>query len=72
RAIGYFFKGDTIDRLMENRQRIQARRTLSDREFMGGFQGQITFEPFNRGVLRWLGNPLMGAYWFVVRRLIRW
>ncbi len=33
-------------------------------------ESKIDFLEINNPLLKYLGNPLLGAYWFIVRRLI--
>jgi GT2 family glycosyltransferase len=65
-------EGSAIDLLWEKRARVQGMRRVSDRAFAKHFAGRITFGPLNRGVMRWLVNPILGVWWAVVRRMMWW
>ncbi|HEX7009063.1 MAG TPA: hypothetical protein VF184_03720, partial [Phycisphaeraceae bacterium] len=58
--------------LKQARRRAQQRRAISDRTFMQSFTGTIDAEPMNRGLVRYVANPLLGAYWALIKRLIFW
>jgi len=58
--------------IMRRRREIQRRRTVGDRKFVGRFSGTITFSAIDNSLLNWVGNPLLNAYWQIVRRLIFW
>ncbi|MEE9211697.1 MAG: glycosyltransferase family 2 protein [Phycisphaeraceae bacterium] len=59
-------------KLVAKRRETQSRRTISDRKFMTRFTGTIDYPPINHGLVRYVANPLLAAYWWFVRRLIRW
>lgn len=56
------------------RRRIQNMRKISDREFTKPFVGAITFEDkdFHSALLKYIGNPVMTAYWFIIKNIIFW
>lgn len=67
-----FFRDRSWQRLKAKRRSIQSCRVIGDRQFMAGFTGTIDFPPINRGLMRYVGNPLLAGYWWLVRRLIFW
>lgn len=72
RVFCYFFGSGQMDRIMENREQAQQRRRVSDRQFMGNFSGTVHLPGGDGFLLRWIGNPLFAAYWWVARRLLLW
>lgn len=64
--------GSTMDLLWKKRHRVQRSRCVSDREFASRFAGRIMFGPINRGVLRFIVNPILAAWWAVVKKVMWW
>ena len=58
--------------IRERRQRIQAARTIGDRELLRYAVSDISFqeEAVKNPVLTYIGNPLLRAYWWVAKRII--
>lgn len=60
---------------LAKRKKIQALRTISDRKIMTQARAQILFQEaaMMNPILRYIGNPMMSVYyWLVVRGLIWW
>lgn len=72
RSVSWFLHPANFRSVMRKRKQVQARRTLSDRAFMGDFSSKIAFAPVNRGLMRWVANPILGTYWQLARKLIVW
>jgi GT2 family glycosyltransferase len=72
RGYGFFLKPLNLSRLRAQRRQAQTRRTISDRQFMTQFTGSIHYPELDSALLRYVGNPLLSAYWSVARRLIFW
>jgi GT2 family glycosyltransferase len=70
RAYGYFASAGAWRRLLETRRRVQALRTVGDRELLALAAGEILFPAVSPGLLTRVGNPLLGAYWRLVRRYL--
>lgn len=47
-------------------------RKVKDREVIDLFVSSIKFQEIDNPILKYLVNPLMVAYWFIVRRVIFW
>lgn len=72
RSYGFILHPTNLIRLKAARRRIQQGRNVGDRSLMTRFSGQIE-SPISWGwVFERVVNPLLGAYWSVVRRLIFW
>lgn len=71
-SYGFFLRWCNIKMLWKNRIRIQNRRKISDHDFVKNFVGTINFTPMNKGVIRYLANPILGLYWKIIRKLLRW
>lgn len=71
-VVRYFMNFSHLCDLRRTRIEAQARRTVTDREFMQDFTGAIECEALDNPLLRWVANPVLGAYWFVAKRLICW
>lgn len=71
---GYWLKTESWKLWLGKRRKIKKMRKISDREFTKMFCGKILFQDtnFNSPVLRYIGNPLMAAYWFIVKKIIFW
>jgi len=72
RVLLYFLRPVNLRHLWHARTAAQARRRISDRKFLRDFSGQLQFEAIDNPLLRYIGNPLLGAYWFIARQLIFW
>ncbi|MBI1335900.1 MAG: glycosyltransferase [Phycisphaera sp.] len=72
RAVGYFLKPTSWTYLLEKRGAIQSRRKITDSQFLAHHTGRIDFGPLDGVVMRYLVNPVFGAYWSLARRLIFW
>ena len=68
----YFLRPRNIAWLWRRRRAAQRRRTVGDREWMGRFAGVIQFDAVSHPLLRYIGNPILSLYWWIVRKLIVW
>ncbi|MFH0779842.1 MAG: glycosyltransferase family 2 protein [Parcubacteria group bacterium] len=68
----YFLKLKTWKYILKTRKKIKKNRRLRDREIMRCFYGKVLFQEIDNPILRYLGNPLMAAYWALVKKLIFW
>ena len=71
-AYRFFLCRKNLARLMRHRRRAQDRRRIGDRLFVGAFVSEIDLPELRSKTLRRIGNPLLRAYWHVVRPLIVW
>lgn len=72
RSYGYFLRPINWARLWKQRRYAQRHRTETDRQFMTRFSGTFDHVAVNGLLLRYIGNPLLQAYWWVARRMIIW
>ncbi|MFA5127910.1 MAG: glycosyltransferase family 2 protein [Patescibacteria group bacterium] len=73
-AYRYWLQASNWRLWLAKRRRLAQIRKISDRNFICSFTGKISFgdKDFNSSVLRYVGNPIMSAYWFVIKNLIFW
>ena len=72
RANAYFMRPRNIAHIARLRRQSQQRRKLPDREFLSSFTGTIETTQLSGFLIRRVVNPIFGAYWAIVRRLISW
>jgi len=72
RACLFFCQRDNLRRLCESRAVAQRRRLVSDRQFIKPFTATVEISQLVSPLLSRVANPILAAYWFVVRRLIFW
>jgi GT2 family glycosyltransferase len=72
RSWGWFLRPANVRHVWRRRREVQRRRVIGDRAFMRDFVGRIDFAEVANPLLRYVANPLLGAYWWVARRLIFW
>jgi len=70
----YWLKKSSWKLWLGKRRKIQAKRTVTDRTLLKLAVGRVVFEEksIDNPLLRYVGNPLMAAYWWVIRKLIWW
>ena len=67
----WFWRPSHLAHVRRYRRNARRRRSVRDRDFMGGYVGSIVLPTGNPRALA-LGIPLLSAYWSVTRRLIFW
>ncbi len=74
RVYAYWLNPSNWKLWLKKRARIQQERVVDDRVLVRSFVSIISFqEPgIQNPILTYIGNPMMTAYWFVVKRLIWW
>jgi GT2 family glycosyltransferase len=72
KASAFFFAPGNLSRLLRARRLAQARRRISDREFVRNFTANIDLPELQSSVLKNIGNPMLRAYWRLVHPLIFW
>ncbi|MFA5124365.1 MAG: glycosyltransferase family 2 protein [Patescibacteria group bacterium] len=58
--------------IMSERRKIQDLRRVSDREILSLFVGPITNQEVENKLLSWVANPLLEAYFLLVRLVVFW
>lgn len=72
RAYGFFLERANRVRVWSDRKAAQHARTVGDRVLTRSFSGRIAFREIESPLVKYVANPVLGAYWAVARRLIRW
>ena len=70
----YWLKKSSWKLWLGKRKNIQAKRQVSDRTLLKLAVGRVVFEEkaIDNPLLRYVGNPLMAGYWWIIRKLIWW
>ena len=68
----YFLKPSTWKYIRSQRKFIKTIRTKSDKEMTKDFCGKVIFQEIENPVLKYIGNPIMAVYWWVVKHLMFW
>jgi len=74
KAYRYWLDFDHIKLWLGKRANIQELRKVNDAEMIRLFTGKVTFEEksINNPLLEYIGNPLMEAYWWIMKKIIVW
>jgi GT2 family glycosyltransferase len=72
RSCKYFFNPENRAELWQRRKAAQARRIISDRQFMADFTGRIDFSELDGGAALKIANRIFSAYWSVAKKLLFW
>jgi len=72
RGWGYLLSPKNWSKIQLERQKIQALRTISDRELTRDFSGTIMHQHIMNPILKYIANPLFNVYWQVAKRVIIW
>lgn len=70
--LSHFLKKGTWRTILAERRENQRLRARTDSQVVRGFSGFIVFAEINSPIFRLLINPLLWAYWALVRRFILW
>lgn len=72
RLFRYLFSADFRKYIKRVRQEVKKYRRLKDADIVKGFAGKIVFAEIDNTILKYILNPIMSFYWFMVRNLIFW
>jgi GT2 family glycosyltransferase len=72
RAVRYFARLETWQRLLATRRQVQGLRVVDDRELGRLYTARIELPALGAGLLGRVANPLLAAHWRLVRALLRW
>lgn len=72
RAYGFFLNRENRKHILNLRRAAQSRRTVCDKDFLHNFTGTIDYPTLRGPLVRFIANPLLGTYWWLVRRVIFW
>lgn len=71
KAYGYILNPRHWPEIWRKRQRVQELRRIGDRELLARAVSSISFQETSSLAMKII-NPLMGAYWFLAKRVIYW
>jgi hypothetical protein len=66
----YFLKSDTYDKILTARERVKRLKGQSFSVLAKDFSGKIEFQEIANPVLKYVANPILNAYWFIVKKII--
>ncbi len=72
RVFVYFLKPSTAKHIREQRKKLKKIRTIKDRELLNDAVGKVEFQEIDNPVLKYIANPILNAYWRLVKKLIIW
>ncbi|MDD2757784.1 MAG: glycosyltransferase family 2 protein [Patescibacteria group bacterium] len=74
RAYGYWLQIKNWRLWLAKRRHVQTLRVVPDKELTKLFTGQIVFgeKGINNPLLKYVGNPILSAYWWIARKIIFW
>lgn len=58
--------------LWQKRRMRQQQRVATEKEIIRSFTGRILFQDLRNPIVIYVGNPLLAAYWAVVRAIVFW
>lgn len=67
---GYFLHRSTYDKVVAAREEVRKMSKARFSDIARNFVGRIEFQEVANPLLKYIGNPLMGLYWRLVRRII--
>ena len=68
----YFLNPSSWLKIIQFREEIRNLRKISDRELCKGIVARIEFSEISNPILRYIVNPILAIYWFVIRKIIIW
>lgn len=66
----YFFRTENYVKIFQERKKIKALSVRPFRELARDFSGRIEFQEIANPILRLIVNPLLAAYWFLIKKII--
>ena len=73
KVAGYFLHLKNWRFIRRKRKEIRKLRGLTkDKDFMKDFSGQVLFQEISNPLLKYVGNPLINGYWYLVKKIIFW
>lgn len=58
-----------IKRINKNRAFIQSVRTVNDKKIFNHFESSITFEKFSNPIIKYVVNPIISKYFFIIKSI---
>ena len=68
----YFLKFETWKNIAKTRGQIKKLKKIKDSELLKEAVGSIVFQEVSGLILKYIGNPIMNAYWFLAKKIIKW
>lgn len=72
RVYGYFLKSSSWRAFLPAWRRNRGLRRISDRAITKDFASAVAYQEIDSPVLRYIGNPVMTAYWRLCRLVLWW
>lgn len=66
----YFFQSQNLDKIFTERKRLQKINKLKFSEIAHNFQAKIEFQEIANPILKYIANPLMSVYWWLIKKFI--
>lgn len=70
RLIQYFLRPSSYKFIIQTRKQIKTFKKSRFRDLARGFKGRILFQEISNPVLIYFVNPVLAAYWWVVKKII--
>jgi len=58
--------------IASRRNTMQQLRKISDRKLTADFTGGVHFDAIDSPLLRYIGNPILTGYWYLIRLILFW
>ena len=68
----YFLKLSSWEMVIKKRKTRQSNRRISERFIVHRFTGSINFQDVMSPAIKYIANPILSAYWFIVRIIVFW
>lgn len=68
----FFFTPEAMRLLRNQREKVQKLRLVKDAEILAFATGTLHSEEVKNPVLTYIANPIFSAYFFVVKKIVRW
>ena len=70
RVYAYFLKSQNLDKILAERKRLKKIQILKFSEVAHNFKARIEFQEIANPILKYIANPLMAAYWLLIKKII--
>lgn len=70
KVYSYFLKKSTADKIMDSRAQLKKITKVPFNTIARDFRPKIEFQEINNPLLSYIVNPLMSAYWFLIKKII--
>lgn len=66
----YFFQAKNLDKILLERRRFKKIQKLNFAKVANSFKAKIEFQEVINPLLKYIANPLMSLYWFLIKKFI--